>query len=110
MRARRLHIHPLRIAVDPAEPPNLPDESGITEHELLQMLITHLDGSQAHGVLYMIYLVTAFDLGWKMKWRIERILLVMLAGTLPFASFVAERKVARAVQESGRVGEPLQAA
>lgn len=66
--------------------------------------------SQAHGVLYMIYLVTAFDLGWKMKWRIERILLVMLAGTLPFASFVAERKVARAVQESGRVGEPLQAA
>ena len=52
MRARRLHIHPLRIAVDPAEPPNLPDESGITEHELLQMLITHLDGSQAHGVLF----------------------------------------------------------
>lgn len=65
--------------------------------------------SQVHGVLYMIYLAVSFDLAWKMKWRIERILLIMLAGTVPFASFVAERKIALAVQESGRLAQPAQA-
>ncbi|UGQ14219.1 DUF3817 domain-containing protein [Yinghuangia sp. ASG 101] len=65
--------------------------------------------SQVHGLFYMIYLAVSFDLAWKMKWRIERILLIMLAGTVPFASFVAERKIALAVRESGRIAEPAKA-
>jgi integral membrane protein len=65
--------------------------------------------SQVHGVLYMIYLAVSFDLAWKMKWRIERILLIMLAGTVPFASFVAERRIAEAVRESGRIVAPVEA-
>ncbi|MDI2128244.1 DUF3817 domain-containing protein [Yinghuangia seranimata] len=65
--------------------------------------------SQIHGLLYMIYLVAAFDLSMKMKWKFERMLLIMLAGTIPFASFVAERKIAQAVQESGRVVAPTAA-
>lgn len=46
-----------------------------------------------HGFLYMVYLVTAFDLAVRAKWPFVRTLLVLLAGTVPLASFIAERKV-----------------
>ncbi|ASW56376.1 DUF3817 domain-containing protein [Plantactinospora sp. KBS50] len=47
----------------------------------------------AHGFLYMIYLVAVFDLGRRAGWSLRRMVLVMLAGTIPFVSFYAERKV-----------------
>ena len=46
-----------------------------------------------HGFLYMVYLVTAFDLAVRAKWPFGRTILVLLAGTVPGMSFVAERKV-----------------
>ncbi len=46
-----------------------------------------------HGFLYMVYLVTAFDLAVRARWPFVRTLLVLLAGTIPAMSFVAERKV-----------------
>jgi integral membrane protein len=46
-----------------------------------------------HGFLYMAYLVTAVDLAFRAKWSAVRTVLVMLAGTIPFLSFWAERKV-----------------
>jgi integral membrane protein len=46
-----------------------------------------------HGFLYMAYLVTAVDLAFRAKWSAVRTVLVMLAGTIPFLSFYAERKV-----------------
>src|SRR5262245_28861288 len=46
-----------------------------------------------HGFLYMVYLVAAFDLAVRAKWTFTRTLLVLLAGTIPGMSFVAERKV-----------------
>ncbi len=46
-----------------------------------------------HGFLYMGYLALAADLGVKSRWPVVRLLLVALAGTIPFVSFVAERKV-----------------
>ncbi|MET9697667.1 DUF3817 domain-containing protein [Streptomyces sp. NPDC006529] len=49
--------------------------------------------SQAHGVLFMIYLVFAFDLGSKAKWPFGKMLWVMLSGTIPLAAFFVERKV-----------------
>jgi integral membrane protein len=49
----------------------------------------------AHGFLFMVYLVATFDLGRRTKWPLSRMLLVMLAGTIPFLSFWAERKVTR---------------
>jgi integral membrane protein len=49
----------------------------------------------AHGFLFIVYLVTTFDLGRRAKWPLSRMLLVMLAGTIPFLSFWAERKVSR---------------
>ncbi|MEV6801015.1 DUF3817 domain-containing protein [Micromonospora rifamycinica] len=62
----------------------------------------------AHGWLYLLYLAATFDLGRRVDWPLKRMLLVMLAGTVPFVSFVAERKVTRelATDARPRVPEP----
>jgi integral membrane protein len=52
----------------------------------------------AHGFLYMVYLVTAFDLAVRARWTFQRTLLMLLAGTIPALSFVAERKATRWVR------------
>ncbi|MEV6696490.1 DUF3817 domain-containing protein [Streptomyces sp. NPDC051453] len=49
----------------------------------------------AHGWLYVIYLVFAFDLGSKAKWPVGKQLWVLIAGTIPTAAFFVERKVSR---------------
>ena len=46
-----------------------------------------------HGFLFMIYLVLTFDLARRAQWPFARMILVMAAGTIPFLSFWAERKV-----------------
>jgi integral membrane protein len=51
-----------------------------------------------HGWLYMLLLVTAFDLGRRAKWSWKRLLLIALAGTVPFLSFVAERSATKDVR------------
>ncbi|MFJ5263856.1 DUF3817 domain-containing protein [Streptomyces sp. NPDC088387] len=51
--------------------------------------------SIAHGWLYVVYLVFAFDLGSKAKWPVAKQLWVLLAGTVPTAAFFVERKVTR---------------
>lgn len=51
--------------------------------------------SQIHGVLFMIYLVFAFDLGSKMKWPFGKLLWVLISGTIPTAAFFVERQVVR---------------
>lgn len=43
-----------------------------------------------HGWLYMVLLITAYDLSRRVGWSIKWVLLIMLAGTVPFLSFVAE--------------------
>jgi integral membrane protein len=48
-----------------------------------------------HDFLYMIYLVATFDLSRRVPWPFKRMILVMLAGTVPFLSFWAERHVSR---------------
>jgi integral membrane protein len=53
--------------------------------------------SQVHGVLYIIYLVFAFDLGSKAKWPLGKLAWVLLSGTIPTAAFFVERKVSRDV-------------
>jgi integral membrane protein len=51
-----------------------------------------------HGWLYMILLLTALDLGRRAHWTWARLLLIALAGTVPFLSFVAERSATRDVR------------
>lgn len=52
----------------------------------------------AHGWLYIVYLVFAFDLGAKAKWPVKRQIWVLLAGTVPTAAFFVERKVTRELE------------
>jgi integral membrane protein len=54
----------------------------------------------AHGFLFMVYLVTALDLGVRRRWHLVKLGLVMLAGTVPFCSFIAERKITHEVRGS----------
>jgi integral membrane protein len=62
----------------------------------------------AHGFLYMIYLVAAFDLSRRADWPLKRMLLVMLAGTVPFVSFYAERRVTAWLDRpAARTPEPV---
>ncbi|GAA0668622.1 DUF3817 domain-containing protein [Kitasatospora atroaurantiaca] len=58
----------------------------------------------AHGWLYVVYLVFAFDLGTKAKWPMGKLAWVLLAGTIPTAVFFVERKVSREI--SGLVAAP----
>jgi integral membrane protein len=51
-----------------------------------------------HGFAYMVYLAIAFDLAVRARWRLPYTVLVLLAGTVPFLSFVAERKVTHRVR------------
>ncbi|MGO1383463.1 MAG: DUF3817 domain-containing protein [Arachnia sp.] len=43
-----------------------------------------------HGWLYMILLITAYDLSRRVGWSIKWVLMIMAAGTVPMLSFVAE--------------------
>ena len=49
----------------------------------------------AHGYLYIVYILTALQIGVQKLMRFLTILWLLAAGTLPFASFVAERKVVK---------------
>ncbi|MFI2185993.1 DUF3817 domain-containing protein [Streptomyces sioyaensis] len=54
--------------------------------------------SQIHGVLYIVYLIFAFDLGSKAKWKFGKLLWVLIAGTIPTAAFFVERQVVREIE------------
>lgn len=74
----------------------------------------HLDGADdftrivgiAHGWLYVVYLVFAFDLGSKAKWPVGKQLWVLLAGTIPTAAFFVERKVTHELEAKLAEGSP----
>ncbi len=57
----------------------------------------------AHGFLYAVYLLAAFDLALRARWTAKGTVLVLLAGTVPFLSFVAERIVTRKTRAGERV-------
>ena len=48
-----------------------------------------------HGYLYPIYILTAISFSTKARWPIFKMLGLILAGTLPVASLIAERRVVR---------------
>jgi integral membrane protein len=57
-----------------------------------------------HGFLYMVYLLATVNLAFRARWSPVKTVLVMLAGTIPFLSFVAERKVT--ADEAAREARP----
>ncbi|MGW0364163.1 DUF3817 domain-containing protein [Streptomyces sp. NPDC002990] len=64
--------------------------------------------SQIHGVLFIVYVLFAFDLGSKAKWPFGKLLWVLAAGCIPFASFFVEPKVTR--EARALIAEPRPAA
>ena len=52
----------------------------------------------AHGWLYMLLIITAIDVGRRARWSWIRLLLIALAGTVPFVTFVAEHYATKDVK------------
>ena len=46
-----------------------------------------------HGWIYAIYVLTALQFASKAKWSVMKMLGLIVAGTLPIASLIMERKV-----------------
>ncbi len=59
-----------------------------------------------HGYLYMLLIITAVDLGRRVRWSIRNVILIALAGTIPFLSFVAEHYARRDVNRRIAECEP----
>lgn len=55
-------------------------------------------GWQAHGWLYIAYVAVSLDLVFRLRWHLGRAILILIAGTIPFMSFVAERYVTKRVE------------
>jgi integral membrane protein len=51
-----------------------------------------------HGWMYMFYFLVSLYLAIQLRWSWRWTVPVVLAGTIPFASFVAERKVVEKVR------------
>ena len=63
-----------------------------------QPLLTAIVG-MAHGFLYMAYIVITLLLAERCRWRPVDALVILVAGTIPLASFFAERRVTARVRE-----------
>ena len=48
---------------------------------------------QLHGFVYIVYLVTVWDLWSRMRWSWGRLVTMVLAGVVPVMSFVLEGRV-----------------
>ena len=57
----------------------------------------------AHGWLYFLYLITGVDLAFRVRYSVWRTLAILIAGTIPFMSFVAEYYVHKDVVARGLV-------
>ena len=69
---------------------------GLTEDGILATI--YAIGWQAHGWLYVLYVATGLDISFRMRFSVVRTVAVLLAGTIPFASFFADHYVTRSVQ------------
>ena len=62
-----------------------------------------------HGYGYLVYLVVAADLAWRARWSLLKTGLVLLAGTIPFMSFVAERVATRGLTPDAPAADAVKA-
>ena len=56
--------------------------------------------AQLHGIVYMVYVVIAFDISRRAKLSLRDTFLVLIAGTIPVMSCVAESRIRRRVINS----------
>jgi integral membrane protein len=57
----------------------------------------------AHGWLYAVFFLTACDLALRARWTLRGTVLILVAGTVPLLSFVAERIATRKTRAGERV-------
>lgn len=51
-----------------------------------------------HGYVYALYVLATVHLAVRARWQVKRIIGFVLAGTLPIASFITERKAQKLVK------------
>ena len=57
----------------------------------------------AHGWLYFLFFLATVDLALRAKWSAKGTVLTLVAGTVPFLSFYAERTVTRTMRAGDRI-------
>ena len=57
-----------------------------------------------HGFCYIVYLVAGADLVRRGGWPMKELAWIVLAGLIPFAAFVEERRVTRRMREGAGPG------
>jgi integral membrane protein len=66
-------------------------------------LVARVEGT-IHGYLYLLYLASAADVARRARWRLGRILAVVLSGWVPFLAFVVEHRVVRQMRAEWATG------
>lgn len=56
-----------------------------------------------HGWLYVVYLITGVDLAFRVRYPVLRTIAILLAGTIPFASFFSEALVHKDLKSRGLI-------
>lgn len=56
---------------------------------------------QIHGFLFALYALCTLLLAYVRRWSLRKTVLVVLAGTVPFVTFYAERRVVAAERAAG---------
>jgi integral membrane protein len=46
-----------------------------------------------HGFLYMLYVVVVLTAAYRRRWSVGNVVLALLGGVIPFASFIVERRI-----------------
>lgn len=52
-----------------------------------------------HGICYIVYLASAYDLGRRANWRLRRLIPPVFAGFVPVMAFIVEHRTTRKVRE-----------
>ena len=63
-------------------------------------------GWTGHGWLYFVYLITGIDLAFRVRYSVLRTVGILVAGTVPFMSFVAEYYVHKDFTARGLLDPP----
>ena len=80
---------------------------GSTAHEVGELITTYL--GVAHGWLYMIFLLTAFQLSRRAGWDLPFTIVTLICGTIPVLSFWAEHRATARVRAELATAVPTSA-
>jgi integral membrane protein len=80
---------------------------GSTAHEVGELITSYL--GVAHGWLYMIFLLTAFQLSRRAGWDLPFTIVTLICGTIPVVSFWAEHRATARVRAELATAVPTSA-